>query len=62
MFKAGFSTASEVNDDAGRGVGMDVIVSRVQQLHGNIKINSRRGKACQFTITLPQSTCETEAA
>lgn len=62
MFKAGFSTAAEVNDDAGRGVGMDVIVSRLQQLHGNIRINSRRGKACQFTITLPQFNSEREAA
>ncbi len=53
IFKAGFSTAAELNDDAGRGVGMDVIVSRVQQMKGNIRLNSRKGKACQFVVTLP---------
>lgn len=53
IFKPGFSTASETTNDAGRGVGMDVIVSRVQRLHGSIKIASRKGQACEFCVTLP---------
>lgn len=55
MFKPGFSTAAELTDDAGRGVGMDVIVSRVQRMKGNIKVASKRGKNCQFIVTLPNT-------
>ncbi|HMY38764.1 MAG TPA: ATP-binding protein, partial [Marinagarivorans sp.] len=53
MFKPGFTTADELSGDAGRGIGMDVIVSRVQRLKGSIKIASRSGQACQFVVTLP---------
>lgn len=53
MFKPGFTTADDVSGDAGRGIGMDVIISRVQRLKGSIKIASRSGQACQFVVTLP---------
>lgn len=53
MFKPGFTTAADVSGDAGRGIGMDVIISRVQRLKGSIKIASRSGQACQFVVTLP---------
>lgn len=53
MFKPGFTTAEDVSNDAGRGIGMDVIISRVQRLKGSIKIASRSGQACQFVVTLP---------
>lgn len=53
MFKPGFTTAEDASEDGGRGIGMDVIVSRVQRLKGSIKIASRSGQACQFIVTLP---------
>ncbi len=53
MFKPGFTTADDVSGDAGRGIGMDVIISRVQRLKGSIKIASRSGQACHFVVTLP---------
>ncbi|HMW48698.1 MAG TPA: type IV pili methyl-accepting chemotaxis transducer N-terminal domain-containing protein [Cellvibrionaceae bacterium] len=62
IFKAGFSTADDLTDDAGRGVGMDVIVSRIQYMKGNIRLNSRKGKACQFVVTLPKMQTERAAA
>ncbi|HEY6528159.1 MAG TPA: type IV pili methyl-accepting chemotaxis transducer N-terminal domain-containing protein [Cellvibrionaceae bacterium] len=53
MFKPGFTTADDSSGDAGRGIGMDVIISRVQRMKGSIKIASRSGQACQFIVTLP---------
>ncbi|WP_096086896.1 ATP-binding protein [Agaribacterium haliotis] len=53
IFEPGFSTADKLSNDAGRGVGMDVIRSRVQAHNGRLKISSRSGIDCQFTITLP---------
>lgn len=61
IFEPGFSTAEQVNDDAGRGVGMDVIRDRVNRINGKIRIASRPGVNCQFTIQLP-SACSTKAA
>jgi two-component system, chemotaxis family, sensor kinase CheA len=53
MFKPGFTTADDASGDAGRGIGMDVIISRVQRMKGSIKIASRSGQACQFIVSLP---------
>lgn len=53
IFEPGFSTAEAVGDDAGRGVGMDVIKSRVLKHSGKLRLSSRKGHACQFTVTLP---------
>lgn len=53
IFEPGFSTAEEVSDDAGRGVGMDVIKSRVLKNNGKLRLSSRKGQNCQFTVTLP---------
>lgn len=55
IFEPGFSTADQLSDDAGRGVGMDVIRDRVNRSRGKIKIASRPGENCQFTIHLPGS-------
>ena len=38
MFKPGFTTAADVSGDAGRGIGMDVIISRVQRLKAVLKL------------------------
>ena len=53
IFEPGFSTADSSDQDAGRGVGMDVIRSEVKKLHGHIKVVSSAGKHCHFTISIP---------
>ncbi|SEJ61166.1 two-component system, chemotaxis family, sensor kinase CheA [Pseudooceanicola nitratireducens] len=53
LFLPGFSTASQVSDLSGRGVGMDVVKTSIQQLGGRIAITSERGKGTTFSISLP---------
>lgn len=53
IFNSGLSTASAVGEDAGRGVGMDVIKERVKQLSGQIGILSEQGKYTRFVIQFP---------
>lgn len=53
IFNEGFSTAKEVTKDAGRGVGMDAVMSHVLAHRGKINVSSRRGRYCRFVITLP---------
>ena len=49
----GFSTAAEVTQISGRGVGMDVVHSEVKQLGGSVSIASRRGQGTTITVRLP---------
>lgn len=51
----GFSTAARVTEVSGRGVGMDVVRSNIEQLHGTLDIDSRAGAGCTFSIRLPAS-------
>ena len=53
VFKAGFSTAEEVTDLSGRGVGMDVVRRNIELLRGNIEIQSTEGKGTTITLRLP---------
>jgi len=53
ILEAGFSTASEVTQIAGRGVGMDVVTSELKQLGGSLEIDSESGKGSVFSIHLP---------
>jgi chemosensory pili system protein ChpA (sensor histidine kinase/response regulator) len=53
ILQTGFSTASEVTQIAGRGVGMDVVNSEVKQLGGSLHIDSAAGAGSIFTIRLP---------
>src|SRR5690606_26909131 len=53
IFAAGFSTADNVSDLSGRGVGMDVVRSAIDALRGSIEIDSRLGHGCTFRIRLP---------
>ncbi len=55
IFLPGFSTASQVTDISGRGVGMDVVKKNVEGCGGKIIINSNSGKGTKFTIILPKS-------
>jgi two-component system chemotaxis sensor kinase CheA len=51
--RPGFSTASEVTDVSGRGVGMDVVQSTVDGLGGSLSIESHTGEGTTFTLRLP---------
>jgi len=53
IFEAGFSTARQVTQTAGRGVGMDVVASEVKQLGGTLELSSEPGKGARFLIRLP---------
>ncbi len=53
LFEPGFSTAEQVTELSGRGVGMDVVKRNIQALRGTIDINSTLGKGSIFTIRLP---------
>ncbi len=53
IFEAGFSTAKQVTDVSGRGVGMDVVRQKVESLRGSIDIASRRGQGTTVTLRLP---------
>lgn len=53
IFDSGFSTATEVTDVSGRGVGMDVVRKNIQELGGTINIESELGVGTCFTISLP---------
>jgi len=53
IFLPGFSTAKEVSDLSGRGVGLDVVKRSIQSLGGRISISSRAGHGSTFTLSLP---------
>jgi chemosensory pili system protein ChpA (sensor histidine kinase/response regulator) len=53
ILEPGFSTASEVTQSAGRGVGMDVVMTEVKRLGGSLRIDSTAGQGTRFTIRLP---------
>jgi Chemotaxis protein histidine kinase and related kinases len=53
LFLPGFSTAQEISNLSGRGVGMDVVKSSIQALGGRIAITSQEGKGTTFSISLP---------
>jgi chemosensory pili system protein ChpA (sensor histidine kinase/response regulator) len=53
IFTAGLSTAGEVTEIAGRGVGLDVVRSEVSALGGRVDVSSEPGKGVRFTIHLP---------
>ncbi len=57
----GFSTATEVTQSAGRGVGMDVVANEVKQLGGSLRISSVTGQGSNFTIRLPFTLAITQA-
>jgi two-component system chemotaxis sensor kinase CheA len=53
LFEPGFSTAAEVTDISGRGVGMDVVKRNIQSLGGRIQVESVLGKGSTFKVNLP---------
>ncbi|MDH5444595.1 MAG: chemotaxis protein CheA [Gammaproteobacteria bacterium] len=53
IFAPGFSTKQEISDISGRGVGMDVVKTRIAQLNGTVEIDSELGKGSKLSIKLP---------
>lgn len=53
IFAPGFSTAREVTNLSGRGVGMDVVKRCIENLRGTIELNSRKGFGTEITLKLP---------
>jgi two-component system chemotaxis sensor kinase CheA len=53
IFQPGFSTAQQVTEVSGRGVGMDVVKQGVEALRGHVHVASVAGEGCCFTIRLP---------
>ena len=53
LFMPGFSTADQVSDVSGRGVGMDVVASTIHALRGTIEVESEPGEGTKFIMKLP---------
>ncbi|TCJ93348.1 UNVERIFIED_ORG: two-component system chemotaxis sensor kinase CheA [Anoxybacillus amylolyticus] len=53
IFAPGFSTAEQVSDISGRGVGLDVVKSTIESLGGTVSVDSQPGKGSLFSIQLP---------
>ena len=53
IFMPGFSTAEKVTNVSGRGVGMDVVKTSIEKLHGSVEIHSQENKGTIFVILLP---------
>ncbi|MEC0310253.1 chemotaxis protein CheA [Paenibacillus lautus] len=53
LFAPGFSTAEKISDVSGRGVGLDVVKSKIVALGGNVTIYSTPGKGTNFSVQLP---------
>ncbi len=52
----GFSTKEEITEYSGRGVGMDVVISNLQEIGGRLEIESGEGKGCRMTMIIPSKT------
>ncbi|MDD2401302.1 MAG: chemotaxis protein CheA [Clostridia bacterium] len=53
IFLSGFSTAKEVTDISGRGVGLDVVKNKIASLNGQVSVVTKQGQGSQFIIKLP---------
>ncbi|MDK4696307.1 ATP-binding protein [Kingella negevensis] len=55
MFSSGFSTATSETEDAGRGVGMDIIKETVQNMSGRISVATDAESYTRFSLTFPKA-------
>ena len=53
VLQPGLSTAPQLSELAGRGIGLDAVQAQIQALGGQLHIDSHSGQGCRFTITLP---------
>lgn len=62
IFQPGFSTAEQVSDLSGRGVGMDIVREKLQEMRGSIVLDTELGKGTSFKLELPVSLALVEGA
>ena len=55
IFEAGFSTADNLTQLSGRGIGMDMVKEDIQQLQGHISVDTKAGKMTKFTLRIPKN-------
>lgn len=53
LFASGFSTAEKISDISGRGVGLDVVKTKIQMLGGHVQVDSKPGIGSKFSVQLP---------
>lgn len=53
LFASGFSTAEKISDISGRGVGLDVVKTKIQMLGGHVQVDSKPGLGSKFSVQLP---------
>lgn len=53
IFASGFSTADKISDVSGRGVGMDVVRSKIMEIRGEVSVDSEKGQGTTITMELP---------
>jgi two-component system chemotaxis sensor kinase CheA len=53
LFESGFSTAEKISDISGRGVGLDVVKTKIHTLGGHIQVDSSLGSGSKFSVQLP---------
>lgn len=61
IFQPGFSTAQEITDISGRGVGMDVVMTNLKKIKGNVRVNSEPGKGTEVRLEVPLTLALIEA-
>ena len=61
IFQPGFSTANEITDISGRGVGMDVVMTNLKKIKGNVRVNSEPGKGTEVRLEVPLTLALIEA-
>ncbi|MGI9308262.1 MAG: Hpt domain-containing protein, partial [Gammaproteobacteria bacterium] len=61
VLRSGFSTAGKLTQSAGRGIGMDVVVSEITKLGGALDLHSSAGNGCAFVVRLPYTLAVTQA-
>jgi chemosensory pili system protein ChpA (sensor histidine kinase/response regulator) len=61
ILRSGLSTADELTQSAGRGIGMDVVVNEIGKLGGTLGITTEAGKGCTFTVRLPYTLAISQA-
>ncbi|MCS7461875.1 chemotaxis protein CheA [Paenibacillus doosanensis] len=53
LFASGFSTADKISDISGRGVGLDVVKTKIESLGGTVQVESKWGRGSKFSVQLP---------
>ncbi len=61
ILHSGLSTADKLTQSAGRGIGMDIVVSEIAKLGGTLAIETEQGKGCKFSVRLPYTLAITQA-